>query len=216
MATKKKTATKPKKKKVKSKLPPKLVKYLEERGVDHEILEHKTIFTALDAAATMRRKLNEIAKSLLVKADKDYYLIILPADNNLDFKKLAKVIGNETGKPVKAVKIPGEKIMEDLLKIKAGTLSAFGQLHKLPVVVDQGLTKTKKAVFPGGSFNHSVEMAVKDFIRIEEAALGSFGVKKKLKVQKKTSPKRKTPAKRKAAAKKKTVVKKKAAAKKKK
>ena len=60
----------------KTKLPAKLLKYLEKAGVKHDILEHKTVFTAMDAAATMKKKLNEIAKSLLVKADKDYYIII--------------------------------------------------------------------------------------------------------------------------------------------
>jgi len=168
----------------KTKLPVKLVKYLDKHGVKHEILEHKTVYTAIDAAATMRKKLSEIAKSLLVKADKDYYLVLLPADYNLDFKKLGKCIGMQTKKPVKVVKIPGEKIMESVLKVKAGALSGFGGLHKLPVIMDKSLAKVKKAVFSSGSFNHSVEMAVKDFVKIENAILGSFGVKKKVKVVK--------------------------------
>lgn len=62
----------------KTKLPAKLIKYLEKVEVKHEILEHRTVYTAYDAAATMRRKINEIAKSLLIKADKDYYLLICP------------------------------------------------------------------------------------------------------------------------------------------
>lgn len=169
----------------KTKLPLKLAKYLEKAGVKHDILEHKTVYTAFDAAATMKKKLNEIAKSLLVKADKDYYLALLPADCNLDFKKLAKCIGASAGKQVKVVKIPGEKIMEEALKIKAGAMSAFGGLHKLPVIMDKGLAKAKKAVFSSGSFNHSVEMAVKDFAKLENAVLGSFGIKKKVKTQKK-------------------------------
>ncbi|MCK4554404.1 YbaK/EbsC family protein [Candidatus Parcubacteria bacterium] len=168
----------------KTKLPAKLVKYLDKHGVKHEILEHKTVYTALDVAATMKKKLNEIAKSLLVKADKDYYLALLPADYNLDFKKLGKCIGVQTGKKVKVVKIPGEKIMESALKIKAGAMSGFGGLHKLPVYADKGLTKVKKAIFASGSFNHSVEMAVRDFIKLEKAILGNFGVKKKVKVVK--------------------------------
>lgn len=168
----------------KTKLPLKLAKYLEKAGVKHDILEHKTVYTAFDAAATMKKKLNEIAKSLLVKADKDYYLALLPADCNLDFKKLAKCIGASAGKPVKIVKIPGEKIMESLLKVKAGAMSAFGGLHKLPVIMDKGLAKTKKAIFSSGSFNHSIEMAVKDFAKLENAVLGSFGIKKKIKTQK--------------------------------
>lgn len=167
-----------------AKLPVKLVKYLEKAGVGHEILEHRTVYTAYDAAATMRRKINEIAKSLLIKADKDYYLVILPADYNLDFKKLGKCIGMQTKKPVKAVKISGEKVMENLLKVKAGAMSAFGGLHKLPVIVDKGMVKAKKAVFSSGSFNHSVEMAVRDFIKMENAVLGNFGIKKKIKKQK--------------------------------
>lgn len=174
----------------KTKLPAKLVKYLEKAGVKHEILEHRTVYTAYDAAATMKKKLGEIAKSLFIKADKDYYLVLLPADYNLDFKKLGKCISSQTEKPVKTVKIPGEKIMENLLKVKAGAMSAFGGLHKLPVVVDKGLIKAKKGIFSSGSHNFSVEMAVKDFVKLEEAILGSFGVKKKIKKQKVVKPKK--------------------------
>jgi len=135
--------------------------------------------------------MSEIVKSLLVKADKDYYLVLLPADYNLDFKKLGACLGAQTGKKIKAVKIPGEKIMEDLLKIKAGAMSAFGGINNLPVIMDKGLSKAKKAIFSSGSFNHSIEMAVKDFIKLENAVLGSFGIKKKVKIQKVVKPKKK-------------------------
>lgn len=165
----------------KTKLSPTLVKYLEKAGIKHNILEHKTVYTAYDAAATMKKKLEEIAKTLLVMADKDYYLVILPADHNLDFKKLGSFLSKHTGKKIKVVKIPPETAMESLLKVKAGALSAFGGLHKLPVIMEKKLTKAKKAVFPSGSFNHSIEMAVKDFVAFEKALLADFGVKKKIK-----------------------------------
>ncbi|MBU1778334.1 YbaK/EbsC family protein [Patescibacteria group bacterium] len=164
----------------KTKLPSKLVKYLEKAGVKHEILEHKTVYTAIDAANTMKKKMNEIVKSLLIKADKDYYLVLLPADQNLNFEKLKKVISKVTDKQIKTIKIPGEKIMQNALKIKAGALSAFGNLHKISVVAEKKLEKIKKAIFSSGSFNHSVEMAMKDFIKLENAILGNFGIKKKV------------------------------------
>jgi len=168
-----------------TKFPQKLAKYLEKAGIKHNVLQHKTVYTAYDTAVTMGKKLNEVVKTLLVAADKDYYLAILPADNNLDFKKLAREISKTTGKKIKAVKIPGEEVMEKLLKVKAGAMSAFGGLHKLPVIMEKNLTKVKKAVFASGSFNHSVEMAVKDFVKLENVALGSFGVKKKVVLVKK-------------------------------
>ena len=169
----------------KLKFPQKLAKYLEKAKVKHNILEHKTVYTAYDTAVTMGKKLNEVVKTLLVAADKDYYLVLLPADHNLDFKKLIAHIGKITGKKIKAVKIPSEEVMKNLLKVKAGAMSAFGGFHKLPIVIEKNLLKTKKAVFSSGSFNHSVEMAVKDFVKLENAALGSFGVKKKLVLAKK-------------------------------
>ncbi|MFP4514578.1 MAG: aminoacyl-tRNA deacylase [Parcubacteria group bacterium] len=179
-------ATKNKPKKL-DKIPAKVKKYLEKAGIKHDILEHKTVYTAIDAAKTMKKDLSEIAKSLVVKADKDYYLILLPADYNLDEKKLKKAIEKGKDKEVKAIKIPGEKMMEKALNLKTGALSAFGNLHKLNVIVDKKLEKAKKAVFSSGSLNHSVEIAVKDFVKLENAVLDSFGVKKKVKIEKKPS-----------------------------
>ena len=76
----------------------------------------------------------------------------------------------------------------------------------MPVVADKGLAKAKKAIFSSGSFNHSVEMAVKDFLKLENAVLGSFGIKKRVKIQKIVKPKK---AVKKSSATKKKVVKKK-------
>lgn len=170
--------------KIKVKLPAKVIEYLKKAGVNHNLLDHRTVYTAYDAAATMGKKLSEIAKSLLIKADRDYYLAILPADQNLDFEKIKKHIGKITDKEVKVVKIPGEKIMQETFKLKNDALSAFGTLHKLPVIMDQQLAKAKKAIFSSGSFNHSVEMGVKDFVKLENAVLGKFGVKKKIQITK--------------------------------
>ena len=161
-----------------AKLPKKVIAYLEKAGVPHKVLQHKTVYTAYDAAQTMGKKINEIAKSLLVKADKDYYVVLVPADQNVDFDKLGKYVTKLKGKEVKIVKIPGEKIMSDLLRLKNETMSAFGSLHKLPVLADKNLAKLKKVIFSSGSLNHSVEMNIRDYLNLEKAGLGSFGIKK--------------------------------------
>lgn len=184
-----KKPSKPKTKK--GKLPKKVADYLKKAKVPHDVIEHKTVYTAYDAAQTMGKKLNEIAKSLLIKADKDYFVVVVPADQNIDMDKLKKAIGEKKGKAVKTIKIPGEKIMADLLKLKKETVSAFGQLHKLPVIIDKKMAKAKKAVFSSGGFNHAIEMKVKDFMNLEKAEEGSFSVAKKVKVQKKERGKKK-------------------------
>lgn len=179
MPVKKKTTKKQVVKK--RKLPAKTLEYLKKAGVKHDLLEHKTIYTAIDAASTMKKKVNEIAKSLLVKADKDYYMVLLPADQNLDLNKLKKVLSKSQSKTVKVVKIPAESVTRDFLKLKNDAIAAFGSLYKLPVIVEKNMAKTKQAIFSSDSFNHSVQMAVKDFIKLEEAVVDTFGIKKKFK-----------------------------------
>jgi prolyl-tRNA editing enzyme YbaK/EbsC (Cys-tRNA(Pro) deacylase) len=162
--------------------PKKLSDYLKGKGLDPKVLEHRTAFTAVDAANTLKRKLDQIVKSLLVKADDYYYVVCLPADHNLDFKKIKSAIEKEAGKKVKTVLIPDEKVMSKVLKIKNEGLTAFGGLYKMPVIVEKKLANLKKAVFSSGNFNHSVEMGVKEFSRLENAVLANFGIKKKIKV----------------------------------
>jgi prolyl-tRNA editing enzyme YbaK/EbsC (Cys-tRNA(Pro) deacylase) len=162
-----------------------LIKYLEANGVSPKILEHKTVYTAIDAANTLKRKMNEIVKSLLVQADSYYYIVCLPADKNLDFAKIKAAIEKQVGKKVKTVQIPSEKVMTEMLKLKNQGMSAFGGFHKLPVLAEKKLATLKKAVFSTGSFNHSVEMGAKEFLKLENVILANFGINKKVKLIKK-------------------------------
>jgi len=165
---------------VKRKLPAALIKYLESKNVDPKILEHKTVYTAIDAANTLKRNVDEIIKSLLVKADNYYYIVCLPANQNLDFDKIKKAIEKTAGVKIKTVRIPSEEMMKSLLKLKSEGMSAFGGFHQLPVIAEKKLENLKKAVFSTGSFNHSVEMHAKDFLKLENAVLASFGINKKV------------------------------------
>ncbi|NQU77194.1 YbaK/EbsC family protein [Candidatus Falkowbacteria bacterium] len=158
--------------------PKKILSYLNANKIKHEILKHKKVFTAYDAAQTLGEDIKKIAKTLLVKADKDYYIVSVPANMNLDIKKLGAAL------KAKKVSIPNEKDMAKVCKIKPGAMSAFGSLYKLPVVLDKGLLKAKDAVFSTGDFMESVRLKVKDYADVEGAILGNVGVVRKVKPQK--------------------------------
>src|SRR3990167_10392694 len=117
---------------------PKHVKiYLDKKKAKYDTLAHKTVYTAYDAAQTLRRELNEIAKSLLIATDKAYIIAVVPAHMRIDLGKLKKAL------KAKKVSIPNEKIMVKIFKVKPGAMTAFGGLHKVEVVVDKSLLKTK-------------------------------------------------------------------------
>jgi|SRR3989338_3645491 len=155
---------------------PKLQKHLEENKVKYEIIPHKKVFTAIDAAATLRVKLEEIAKSLVVKADKNYYMLILAANRRVNLAKLKKAL-----KASKVI-IPNESELVKILKVKPGALTGFGSLHNLEVVIDKGFGKAKKAIFASGSLAESVKVGVKDYVRLEKALSHAFSDIKKVKL----------------------------------
>lgn len=152
-------------------IPKKLLTSLDKAKATYEVVKHKTVFTAYDLAQTTKHKLQEIAKTLLVKADGQHVLVVLPAHLRLDLVKLKKLLG------AKKVQISTEKDMAKSLKVKPGAITPFGSLHKLEVVVDKSLTKVQKAIFGAGSFTESLRLKVKDFLKLENPKSGNIGKK---------------------------------------
>ncbi len=153
--------------------------HLDKNKVPYALIDHKVVYTAYDAAQTLKVQLNEMMKSLMVKVDADYYLVSLPADKNLDFallKKAVKLLGGS----VKKIEIPGEKVLVKAFKVKPGGLTGFGALHKVKTIVDKDLKKVKEVVVSGGSLTQSVKMKLSDYLKLEGALVASVGKKRKL------------------------------------
>lgn len=159
-------------------VPKPILKHLDKRGAKYAIVTHKKVYTAYDAAQTLKKKLDEIVKNLLIQTDKGFVVVLLPASKNLNLAKLKQLM-NAKGKGVKKVEIPKEGVMVRLLKVKPGALPAFGSFHDLEVYMDKSLKKAKKAIFPSGSFTDSIEMAMKEFEKLEEPIVGVFSEMKK-------------------------------------
>jgi len=152
--------------------------YLDKKMARYDEIAHKTVYTAYDAAQTLRKELKEIAKSLLIATDKAYVIAVVPANMRIDLGKLKKAL------QVKKVSIPNEKLMVKIFKVKPGAMTAFGGLHKVEVWVDKSLLKTKDIILSAGSFTDSVRMKAKDFIDIEQAKLANFAKSGGYKLQK--------------------------------
>jgi Ala-tRNA(Pro) deacylase len=150
-------------------VPKKILNYLDKAKVKYEVLSHKTVFTAHDLAATLREKINKIAKTLLVKVDKKYILIVLPAHYKLDLNAVKRFY------KAKEVQIAKEKIMQKLLKLKPGTLTPFGALNKIDVLMDKALMRVDKAIVRAGSYTDSLRIKIKDVKELEDASVAAVG-----------------------------------------
>lgn len=153
-------------------IPKKLLSYLDKAKIGYKIVRHKTVYTAYDAAQTLGVKLGEIAKTLVIKADKIYLLAVLPASHKLDLGKLKKVA------KAKKIEIAKEGMMKKIFKIKPGAITPFGQIYKVPVYVDKSMIKVKQITAGAGTFEESVVMTAKNFLKATGGILGIFGKKK--------------------------------------
>lgn len=171
-------------------LPTKTLAYLKRAKIGHDVVEHRKVFTAYDLAQTTKIKLEEIAKTLLIRADSALYLVLLRASDRLNLVKLSRTL------KAKKVTIAKESDMVKTMKVKPGALTPFGTLHQLPVVMEQKLATVRTALFGSGSFEHSVRMKLRDFLKLEHPVIGTFGEASGLRLQGMTKPAKKTKKKR--------------------
>lgn len=168
-----------------------ILNHLEKNEIKYEILPHRKVYTAFDASQTLKVHPKEIAKSLILQIKKDFYMVILGADKNLDFSKIAQKFKVAQ----KDIKIPSEKILINKFKIKPGSAHVFGSLYKIPTLIDKNFTNLKSAIFSSGSFVESFKIKLQDYLKLEESEVFSFGKAKKLKIPRLAlaKPKRKKP-----------------------
>lgn len=153
-----------------------LISYLEKQKIKFEIVPHRTVYTAYDLAQTLGEKLDKIAKTLLIKIEfpklqkkkPGYYVLVIPASYQADFKKVKKAL-----KAAK-VELAPERIIKKL-KLKPGAIVPFKAIHQLELLLDKSLLKMKDILIHAGSNTDSLRMKVKDLHKLEQPLVGIFG-----------------------------------------
>lgn len=163
-------------------IPKKLQKFLDNNKVKYDLIKHRIVYTAFDKAQTLRIPQKIVGKTLVVKfnpigksaasygAGKNYALVLIPANKNLDkgkFKKVAKV---------KNIDFVTENWVKKNLKgVKIGAVPPFGNLWKLPTFIDRSLMKQSKIIVNGGNWNWSIKISPTVFKKaISDFNIGSF------------------------------------------
>jgi Ala-tRNA(Pro) deacylase len=164
------------------KLPARILSFLTKNSAKYTPLQHRTVFTAYDVAQTLKVDLKNVAKTLLVQADREWVLIVVPANRNLDFQALKKTINTERKKtaatPFKKISLATERSISKGVSNTPGAVPPFGPLYKLPTYVDRAIMKAPKLIVNGGTFETSLEMKPKEYLRLAEGVLGSFSKKR--------------------------------------
>lgn len=160
----------------------KVINYLSDNKYKYEIIPHRTTYTAWDTAQTEKVKPQEVAKTLILKADKGWVAAVLPSNRNLDKKKFLKLCNaerkKEGEKSIKKIEFAKEAWMKKSIPGKLGATPPFSGLLHNGIFVDKLLLKNKKIYLGSGEYDASIRVSVSQYIKIEKPVAGSFSMKK--------------------------------------
>src|SRR4051812_14727855 len=150
----------------------KIVHHMEQAGVPVVVRQHPRVVAAQRLAASVHVSGYRVAKSVLVEADGERMMAVLPAAAIVDPVRLAVALGAER------VRILHESEFLDLFtECEPGAEPPFGALYGLPVVMDRHLAQAGgPLVFRAGSHEEALEMKPEDFVRMEQPRLADFAV----------------------------------------
>ncbi len=146
-----------------------LEQYLRENGVGFEVKTHSQAFTMQEVAAALHVPGRQAAKVVIVRADGEMAMLVLPAPYRLDFAKARKLLG------AKEISLATEEQFGDLFPDCAtGAMPPFGNLYDIPIYVDQNLTEEESIVFRIGTHRETMRLAYADFARLAQPTVGQF------------------------------------------
>ncbi|MDO8304012.1 MAG: YbaK/EbsC family protein [Sedimentisphaerales bacterium] len=146
-----------------------VTEYLDQQGVGYEILEHRPTFTAQQMAAEEHVPGMTVAKPVVVKADKKFYMYVLPACCKIDFDVLKEQMG------ARQLELADEKEMAQIFGDCAlGAEPPFGNLYNIETIIDQSLLDDDEVVFQAGTHERAIRIAMADYQRLVRPRILAF------------------------------------------
>ena len=147
----------------------KLMDFLDKVSADYEVTEHMPTFTSQELAAEEHIPGIMVAKPVIVRADEEYYMCVLPACYKIDFDTLKRQVG------ATELELADENEMAKLFDdCSLGAEPPFGILYGLLTFMDSSLEDDEYIVFQGGTHEKAVKMEMQEYIKLAKPRVLSF------------------------------------------
>ncbi len=147
----------------------KVIEFLDENSAKYEVSHHRSVFTAQRMAAEEHVPGINVAKPVIISADGEYFMCVLPACCKVDTDAMKRQLG------VDKIELAEESDMAKLFPDCAlGAEPPFGNLYGLVTLMDDMLEADEYIVFQGGTHEDSVRMETKEFKRLVQPRVLSF------------------------------------------
>lgn len=138
-----------------------LLQKLQQAGVNYQYLSHEKTTTSEDSAKVRGTKVEQGAKALVLQADKEFILHVLPAHLRADLDKLKAFL------KVKKLAMASKDSVEAKTALPVGSIPPFGSILGMKTYLDERLAAEKQIAFNAGRLDRSVIMGYEDYLAVE-------------------------------------------------
>ena len=143
--------------------------YLQNKDIPHEIfLVNNATKTAERAAALLRLRPSEVAKSILFLAEEKPILAVIPGDKKVNYKKLKHVLGTDH------VHLAPAQSLRDLTGYLIGATPPLAHQTKMQVLIDEGIMDHEVIYTGGGELNAMLKIRPQDLKKVSEAKIADI------------------------------------------
>ncbi|MEX0720172.1 MAG: YbaK/EbsC family protein [Balneolaceae bacterium] len=148
-----------------------LTNYLDENEKKYIILKHSPAYTAQEVAASAHIPGKEMVKTVIVKADGDFKMVVLPSTHNVDFDSIRVAMDADE------VELASEQEFENKFPdCELGAMPPFGNLYDMDTLVAEALTEDEEIAFNAGTHKELVKMSYSDYEELAEPQVLPVGI----------------------------------------
>lgn len=147
----------------------KLKEFLDSHKVKYVSMTHSPAFTSQEIAAAAHISGKQLAKTVIVKVNNRLAMVVLPANDQINFAKLRDMTGSTN------VELANESEFKDKFAgCEVGAMPPFGNLYDMPVYVSSQLSQQENILFNAGSHSELIQLPFRDFERLVKPKIVAF------------------------------------------
>ena len=149
-----------------------MYEYLEKYKVSFERLLSPPAFSASMRAKHLHVKGQHVAKSVLMRHEHGYYIVVVPASHQIDTGRLTDLLGH----PIRLAN--ASEVHSTISNCEYGIVPPFGKLFGVPVLLDESFDAEAVLVFSGSTHVEAFRLLCKDFEALEQPRRLPLSMKK--------------------------------------
>ena len=139
-----------------------MLQYLDDQGVEYDLIHHRLDFTAQRTASDTHTPGKAFAKVVVLEVGEGHAIAVLPAHRKVDFGKAHDLLD------ARVALASEEKVGQLFSDCEIGAESPFGNLYGLPVYVSPELRDDEFITFNAGTHHEAIRLRYADFERLVE------------------------------------------------